>query len=233
MEPAGSKRPAVRGVDPCKCHELLPHSLCRWVYDGDKPERADEEQGEQAVKIEEGKYYRTRDGKVRGPMFCTHVHGRLQFSDGHWTYYESGTWAGENCPEMDLVSEAPPPNVLQSGDSIEGAGITPNTGEMFTPDLTEDYAPLRAILDAAYEQAASGKGKERHANDRPFLDQPICEIGRMLASVCDGELYQAIKKAQEASNMLARGDSDKAEHELLGAINYLAAAVILIREEKA
>lgn len=100
------------------------------------------------------------------------------------------------------------------------------------PIVIPEYEPLFDVLIAAYEQAASGKGKERHANDRPFLDQPICEIGRMLGSVCDGELYQAIKKAQEASNMLARGENKRSEAELLGAINYLAAAVILIRESE-
>ena len=98
------------------------------------------------------------------------------------------------------------------------------------PPSAPNYGPLRAVLDRAYEQAAFGKGKERHANGRDFTRQPICEIGRMLGSTCDGELYQAIKKAQEASNMLARGESDRAVAELLGAINYLAAAVILIGE---
>ncbi|XAI95139.1 hypothetical protein [Microcystis phage Mwe-JY13] len=97
-------------------------------------------------------------------------------------------------------------------------------------NILPEYEALFDVLIDAMLQASDGKGKERHANDRPFLQQPICEIGRMLGSVCDGELYQAIKKAQEASNMLARGENKRAEAELLGAINYLAAAVILIRE---
>jgi hypothetical protein len=93
------------------------------------------------------------------------------------------------------------------------------------------YEPLGLVLNEAYEQAASGKGRERHARDKPFDRQPILEIGRML-STADGEMYQAIKKTQEASGMVERGQHDRAVVELLGAINYLAAAVMLIRERK-
>ena len=43
-------------------------------------------------------------------------------------------------------------------------------------------------------------------------------------------LGQAIKKAQEATGMLNRGEKDAAIRELLGVINYAAAAVHLIKE---
>jgi hypothetical protein len=91
-----------------------------------------------------------------------------------------------------------------------------------------DYTNLRAVLDAAYEQAASGKGKERHANERPLDRQPIMEIGRMVGH--GFPLGQAIKKAQEAGGMINRGNSTAARAELLGAINYLAAAYLLTQE---
>lgn len=94
------------------------------------------------------------------------------------------------------------------------------------------HEALAAVLTEAYNQAASGKGRERHARDKPFLRQPILEIGRMLSSA-DGEIFQVIKKAQEASGMVERGQPDRAVAELLGAINYAAAAVILIRERGA
>ncbi len=41
---------------------------------------------------------------------------------------------------------------------------------------------------------------------------------------------QAMKKAQEAGGMVQRKQYDAAQAELLGAINYLAAAYILIGE---
>lgn len=94
--------------------------------------------------------------------------------------------------------------------------------------LSSDYSKLRDILDRAYEQAASGKGKERHANGKPFDKQPIAEIGRMVGTGYN--LGQAMKKAQEAQGMASRGDKDKAAHELLGAINYIASAIMLIEE---
>lgn len=94
------------------------------------------------------------------------------------------------------------------------------------------YGPLARILSLAYDQSAKGKGKERHANARPFEKQPIMEIGRMLGSTCDGEMYQVIKKVQEASNMVARGNTEGAKAELLGAIVYSAAAYLLIEESE-
>jgi len=99
------------------------------------------------------------------------------------------------------------------------------------PVVSDDpYAPLRRVLDAAYEQAANGKGKERHANDKPFDRQPIMEIARMVGP--GYQLGQAMKKSQEAFGMLGRGQPDRAQAELLGAINYIAAAYLLIEEGK-
>jgi hypothetical protein len=55
----------------------------------------------------------------------------------------------------------------------------------------------------------------------------MLEIGRMVGhGFCLG---QAIKKAQEASRM----EPDAAKRELLGAINYLAGAYLLLEEIKA
>ena len=94
-----------------------------------------------------------------------------------------------------------------------------------------DYGPLRSVLDMALNQAAFQKGAERHANGKPFTDQPMMEIGRMAG--LGFPVGQAMKKGQEAIGMVARGQRDAAERELLGAINYLAGAVLLIREQNA
>lgn len=42
------------------------------------------------------------------------------------------------------------------------------------------YASLAGILADALKQASSGKGAERHANNKPFEDQPIMQITRLL-----------------------------------------------------
>ena len=91
------------------------------------------------------------------------------------------------------------------------------------------YAALVQALEAALNQAARGKGKERHANGKPFDQQPIMEIGRMVGP--GYQIGQAMKKGQEAMTMRARGERDRARAELLGAINYMAAAWLLIGEE--
>jgi hypothetical protein len=93
-----------------------------------------------------------------------------------------------------------------------------------------DYTGLNRALGAAYNQAATGKGKERHANGKPFERQPIMEIARMVGP--GYHLGQAMKKSQEAAGMLNRQQPDQAQAELLGAINYLAACWLLIEETR-
>lgn len=95
--------------------------------------------------------------------------------------------------------------------------------------IEEPCAALRAVLDLAYEQSATGKGKERHANGKPFLRQPILEIARMVG--VGGHTYQICKKAQEATSMANRGELSRAKAELLDVIVYAAAAHILLSEQ--
>jgi len=90
------------------------------------------------------------------------------------------------------------------------------------------YAPLAMALQAAYNQSAAGKGKERHANGKPFDEQPIMEIARMVGP--GYQIGQAMKKGQEAMGMYSRGERDRARAELLGAIVYMAAAWNLMGE---
>lgn len=85
-----------------------------------------------------------------------------------------------------------------------------------------DYTDLRRALDAAFEQAAGGKGKERHAQGLAWNDQPIMQITRTHG--VGFPMGQAAKKVQEAARM----QPAHARHELLGAIVYLAAAVIAL-----
>jgi len=91
--------------------------------------------------------------------------------------------------------------------------------------MDKDYASLRRVLDLAYEQASNGKGAERHGDGKSFDAQPMLEIGRMVGGAfCLG---QAMKKAQESSRM----SPEAAKRELLGAINYLAGAYLLLEEQ--
>lgn len=106
--------------------------------------------------------------------------------------------------------------------------MTNDTTRSAGDKVSTDYAKLKDILDHAYNQAARGKGKIRHANDKEFSRQPILEIGRMVGT--GYATGQIMKKAQEAHTMAARGEHEAAIAELLGVIVYAASAVILIKE---
>lgn len=94
--------------------------------------------------------------------------------------------------------------------------------------LVPGYRSLKAVLDAAYEQSARGKGHDRHANDLPFDKQPIMQV---TDSVGVGfPLGQAAKKITEAARMIARKQDQAARAELLGAIVYLCAAIIKLEK---
>jgi hypothetical protein len=86
--------------------------------------------------------------------------------------------------------------------------------------VRDGYDELADVLVEALNQAQSGKGKERHATDKPFTQQPIMTIQGLVGR--GYALGQAIKKTQESQRL----DDDAAKRELLGAINYLAAAVL-------
>jgi hypothetical protein len=94
-----------------------------------------------------------------------------------------------------------------------------------TQRIVPGYEPLAEILQKALDQAQTGKGAKCHANGKPFLEQPIMEEGRNSGP---GFLSgQARKKILEALNC---PDDDRAITDLLGAINYVAAMVILRQE---
>jgi len=89
--------------------------------------------------------------------------------------------------------------------------------------VASGYESLAAVLDQALEQAQGGKGAERHASGEPFVEQPI-------VSICEdlGGPQFAIGQAQKKSREALRLPHHRARAELLGAINYLAAAVIVL-----
>lgn len=89
------------------------------------------------------------------------------------------------------------------------------------------YEQLANVLQDALDQAQAGKGSQRHANGKPFLEQPIIIDGR--ACGLAGPAFQARKKILEALNC---PDEERAVQDLLGAIVYTAAMVILKEEER-
>ncbi len=116
--------------------------------------------------------------------------------------------------------------------------ITPNTMKPIEEEIKSKiqellpppgYEKLHEVLQRAMKQAALGKGKERHASGEPFHEQPICVIARWVG--IGAQLGQAIKKSRESIRLLNIKGPEAAVFEILGAINWLAAAVIVIEEQ--
>ena len=113
------------------------------------------------------------------------------------------------------------------GATLAGSPISDTDEQRTVPVfVAEGYDSLFVILCRALHQAQSGKGKERHANGKPFDQQPIMAITDLVGM--GFQTGQAIKKTVEAHGMVNRNELDSAERELLGAINFLAAAVLRI-----
>ena len=95
-----------------------------------------------------------------------------------------------------------------------------------TIGIREGYESLGLALGAALAQASRGKGAERHAEKgEAFSDQLIMSIPRRLGE--GGECFclgQALKKICESRRLAPA----PARAELLGAINYIAAAWCLL-----
>lgn len=93
------------------------------------------------------------------------------------------------------------------------------------------YECLAEVLTAALMQAATGKGNERHANGKPFAEQPMIQIAKMVG--IGSPVGQVMKKAQEAVGMAERGQTVAAINELLGVINYAAGAILTLKARSA
>ena len=102
--------------------------------------------------------------------------------------------------------------------------VDEGTEEFRSVFVKPEYSDLFEVLREALEEAQEGKGAVRHGNGLSFMDQPALTITRAVG--LGFPLGQAMKKIQESQRM----DTDAAKRELLGAINYLAAAVLFLDE---
>jgi len=102
--------------------------------------------------------------------------------------------------------------------------VDEGTEEFRSVFVKVEYSDLFEVLRDALEEAQEGKGAVRHGNGLSFTDQPALTITRAVG--LGFPLGQAMKKIQESQRM----DTDAAKRELLGAINYLAAAVLFLDE---
>lgn len=87
------------------------------------------------------------------------------------------------------------------------------------------YEALEEVLHEAYCRAAVTKGVERHADGNTFTQQEICADLRVFGVT--PALFQARKKIKESVRLPVEASIE----ELLDAIVYLSAAVIVKKEE--
>jgi hypothetical protein len=92
-------------------------------------------------------------------------------------------------------------------------------------EVEKGYEPLALVLMEALNQAQFGKGKQCHANSKPFLQQPIMVRAREVRE--GGLAFQSMKKILEAYHCKDHG---RAVEDMLGSIVYIAAQVMLRRE---
>lgn len=90
------------------------------------------------------------------------------------------------------------------------------------------YEKLADVLARAYNQAALGKGKERHANGKAFHLQPMQDLCRL-----HGVGFATGQASKKASEALGLPTVDRQVAELLGGIVYLAGAIIAIEQAAA
>ena len=82
------------------------------------------------------------------------------------------------------------------------------------------YENWRIVVESALEQAVEGKGKRHYQGQKAWDEQPIMQI----TEVCGigFPIGQAMKKLDECLRM----EPGAQRRELLGALNYVVAAVI-------
>jgi hypothetical protein len=103
--------------------------------------------------------------------------------------------------------------------------LMPEGSETVDEGTMADYLALELVLRDAYLQACKGKGKDRHADNNAFQDQPICTELKSLKTIA-GNVQQIRKKALESMRLL----DEAAIKEHLDIIVYAAANVIYLKD---
>ena len=191
---------------------------------------------EQSTRFKVGQKWKRRDGIV---VTISEINFMADYliADGFNYTREGWVHASRIAAERDLVelvSDSAIDSVAeQSTNTPTGAEIYRQIEMLDEPVLVtndmniDGYESLANVLQRAYNQAAVGKGVERHsAAGEPFHEQ-VMQIGA--AKFGHGALlFQAFKKSEESQRL----PHDRAINELLGAINYLAGAVIALEIKK-
>jgi hypothetical protein len=129
-------------------------------------------------------------------------------------------------PEVDVPTESEK-FIDECGLVFEDGSVgATDTRDIYMANTPQGYDDMAYVLVRALEQASLGKGKDRHAQDKPFCEQPM---QRLIDLYGPGFAFgQAGKKMQEAQRL----EHDPAIREILGAIVYAAGAIISMERGK-
>lgn len=163
--------------------------------------------------------------KPVGIKYSGLVSGTGRFSSGTMQLLKTALEAAESRLKDKSQADGVRDHVLVSTDF---GPLEARAAAMMGGYPAEGYERLHAVYRDAHDQAAYGKGNERHANDLPFHEQRMQTISQGLNSP-DGMAYQVIKKLQEGLQMK---DPGARRRELLGALNYLAGVVIFLDDQQ-
>lgn len=139
------------------------------------------------------------------------------------------TWTGSDWRQEE-ISDVEFPDVEKHATPRPSVVVPDPRRNWWQVEVDDGYNELFFELTNALQQSMRGKGNERHANAKPFTEQPIMALARMFGPGGPGQ--QVGKKSQEAFGMYQRGEHDRAIAELHGAMVYAAAMILRIREEK-
>jgi hypothetical protein len=91
-------------------------------------------------------------------------------------------------------------------------------------NIEPGYEVLAAVMQKALDRCQGDKGRERHANELPFHEQPIVRH----TFTEDASLFQCYKKALEVPKIKAKYGIEAAQKEVLDIMAYAAAAFLIL-----
>lgn len=174
------------------------------------------------VEIEVGQVWATRAGRRVEIIGHDTSDKEYPWETRHNWYTDTGADEPGRSSLWDLMALVSSP--LTSSANTD----TPSVHGVQVLDMSvPGYETLANVLQMAYNQAAVGKGVERHAAVGEPFDKQVMQIGATKFGV-GALLFQAFKKSEESQRL----EHDRAVNELLGAIVYLAGAVIALEKKR-
>lgn len=141
------------------------------------------------LKLEIGKYYQTRNGRIIGPAKKGWSADKFEF-DGLWDHchHADGTYWGDD-PGLNIVKEVPAPTTTQDVFSEPGSAVTAGAVQTTTKTVTEKtivegrYGPDKNLIVG--KLGTSGERVSLKLNNRFYDKADIAELVKLLNGIAD------------------------------------------------